>query len=93
MLRKTVLLIAVIATVGGAAAMFARVPPGWIFVFWGALIVLSLVYERVHYKALETGSPGPGWTRTSERFVDEESGEAVTVWLNPSSGERRYVRG
>lgn len=93
MLRKAVLIVGVVAAVGGAAAMFARVPPAWIFVFWGALIVLSLVYERVQYKPIETAAPGAGWTATGERFLDDQTGETVTVWLEPATGERKYVRG
>jgi hypothetical protein len=35
--------------------------------------------------------PGAGWERTSERFVDPDSGKTVTVYLQPGSGERQYV--
>jgi hypothetical protein len=62
-------------------------------VFWGAVIVLSIVYERFRYKPVETATPGPGWTKTPERFIDDETGQPVTVWLEPQTGERKYVRG
>jgi hypothetical protein len=91
MLRSTVLLIGVAAVVGGLLALFAGCPPGWVFAFWGALIVVSIVYERFRYKPIEYLSPGQGWTRTPERFIDDETGEAVTVWIN-ATGERKYVR-
>lgn len=93
MLRSTVLIAAAIALACGVAAMFAHTPPGWVFALWGALIVLSLVYEKVRYKPLETGAPGPGWTKTGERFIDDTTGEPVTVWQEPATGERKYVRG
>jgi hypothetical protein len=93
MLRKWVLLVAAVALACGLAALFARVPPGFVFVFWGAVIVLSIVYERYRYKPVETAAPGPGWTKTPERFIDDETGEPVTVWLQPETGERKYVRG
>jgi hypothetical protein len=87
-----VLLIGAAAVVGGAVAMFLGCPPGWVFAFWGALVVLSLVYEKVRYKPLESGAPGAGWTKTTERFIDDETGEPVTVWLERQTGERKYVR-
>jgi hypothetical protein len=42
---------------------------------------------------VEHDAPGAGWTKTAERFIDDETGESVTVWLEPKTGERRYVRG
>jgi hypothetical protein len=41
---------------------------------------------------VETAAPGPGWTRTQERFIDDETGEPVTVWID-ATGDRKYVRG
>jgi hypothetical protein len=35
--------------------------------------------------------PGPGWVKTTERFVDPDSGRTVDVFYEPSSGERQYV--
>jgi hypothetical protein len=37
------------------------------------------------------GAPGPGWEATGERFIDDETGRAVTVYIERASGERRYV--
>jgi hypothetical protein len=92
MLRSWTIAVAAVAFVCGVAALFAHTPPGWVFVFWGAAIVVSIVYERYRYKPVERESPGPGWTRTPERFIDDETGEPVTVWTN-GSGDRKYVRG
>ena len=93
MLRNGVLLIGAAAVVCGLLALlFAHAPPGYLFVFWGALIVLSLVYERFRYTPIEETGPGPGWTKTPERFIDDETGQPVTVWVN-DTGERKYVRG
>jgi hypothetical protein len=93
MLRSSVLLIAGVALVCGVTLLFAGIPPALVAVFWGAVIVVSIVYERFRYKPVETGAPGPGWTKTPERFIDDETGEPVTVWLQPETGERKYVRG
>jgi hypothetical protein len=93
MLRSWVIGIAVAAIVCGVVAFIAGAPPALIAIFWGAVILLSVVYERVRYKPVETISPGAGWTKTAERFIDDETGEAITVWLEPGTGERKYVRG
>jgi membrane protein implicated in regulation of membrane protease activity len=91
-LRSWTIGIAAIVLVCGAAALLAGAPPAWVFVFWSAVIVLSIVYERFRYKPVEEAPPGGGWHKTAERFVDDESGEPVTVWVN-DSGDRKYVRG
>jgi hypothetical protein len=75
----------VVLSAGGA-------PPSVVFMIWGAVLVGAVVFERVRYKPVEDKSPGPGWTRTTERFVDEETGKIVTVYVQPESGERAYVQ-
>ena len=59
----------------------------------GLLLLLGLVVERWRYKPVTTHRPGPDWVSTNERFIDPESGETVTVFYQPSTGERRYVAG
>ncbi len=60
--------------------------------FWGALIVFGVLFERWRYKPLTEQAPtGPGWSATSERFVDPESGKLVTVYFHAATGERRYI--
>ncbi|HVV65764.1 MAG TPA: hypothetical protein VHC42_09855 [Rhizomicrobium sp.] len=60
---------------------------------FGALLLVGTLWERIRYKPIEEVSPGGPWTRTSERFIDEETGETVTVWIDPATGERKYVKG
>jgi len=67
-------------------------PPMFVFLFWGVVLVLGIVFERFRYKPIEQSKPGPGWERTTERFVDEDSGKTVTVYIQPATGERAYVR-
>ena len=57
----------------------------------GALLVLGVLLERVVYKPVDTGRPGPEWQRTEERFIDPDSGKAITVFVKIKTGERRYV--
>ena len=94
MMRSAVIGIGALCFVGGLIALATGLcPPALVFMFWGAIIVLGTVYERVRYKPIESAAPGAGWTRTDERFIDDETGQPVTVWLDPASGERKYVKG
>ena len=92
MLRLAVLAIGVAMLLGGAIALGYDVPglPLWLLVAGGVITVGTLL-ERVFYKPLLQRAPGPGWVKTSERFVDPDSGQTVDVFYEPRSGERRYV--
>jgi hypothetical protein len=92
MLRGFVIGLGVLGLVGGVVALVAGTfPPAFVFGFWGLLLVIGTVFERVIYKRIASGRPGPGWQRTTERFVDEATGRVVTVYIEPATGERAYV--
>ena len=92
MLRSIVIAVGVLCIAGGAFALAAGVWPGAIGpTIFGVLLLLGTVWERLYYKPLGRNRPGPGWVATDERFIDEDSGRAVRVWVEPASGERRYV--
>jgi uncharacterized membrane protein HdeD (DUF308 family) len=93
MLRNVVIGIGVLALLGGLVSLGVGLfPPVFIFAFWGAILVLGTVFERVIYKRIKSVSPGPGWQRTPERFIDDTSGKPVTVYIEPATGERAYVQ-
>jgi hypothetical protein len=56
----------------------------------GVLILVGVVFERWRYKTPEAGAPA-GFVATPERFLDPETGRAVQVFIEPRTGERRYV--
>lgn len=92
MLRLVVLAIG-IALLGAAtilALCHKPLPAIWPGV-WGILLVGGVLFERGRYKPAERAHPGPEWTATDERFVDPQTGERVTVYYRPSTGERRYI--
>ena len=78
----------------------------WTLLLGGALIVGALI-ERMRYRneAVDReGQPaGPGggeppgtmlesrFQRTSEVFTDPTSGHRMRVWMDPRTGERRYL--
>ena len=71
----------------------------------GALLVAAVVLERTRYRSLsaeQTGhGPGPGggetarpearFRPTDERFVDPTTGVPIRVYIDPDTGDRRYV--
>lgn len=92
MLRNVLMLIALAAlAIGAVCLVLGANSPGYTLLIWGAILFAAVVYERYRYKPLAPGVPGPGWERTSERFVDAESGRTVTVYVQPKTGERQYV--
>jgi hypothetical protein len=94
MLRSFVIGLGILTLACGLAAIFVGgYPPGSVFLIWGVLIVCGVVFERVRYKPLEAAAPPGNWVRTTERFIDDETGAPVTVWLDPETGERKYVKG
>ena len=77
---------------GGLWLLFyGGVAPAIVFTVEGLVVVLGVVFERAIYKPLETRPLGAGWTRTPERFIDDATGKPVTVYVQPTTGERKYV--
>ncbi len=94
MLRTLVIAFGVVGFLAGLMALaFHAFPPAAIFGFWGALVVIGTIYERYRYKPLEAGRPGGGWVPTAERFIDDETGKAVTVYLDPATGRTKICDG
>jgi len=92
MLRNVLMLMSLAALGTGAMCLVLGAdPPGSMLLIWSAILLAAVVYERFRYKPLSQARPGPGWERTSERFVDAESGRTVTVYVQSASGERQYV--
>jgi hypothetical protein len=93
MLRSWLIGIGIAAIACGIALIVTTgIPPSIVFICWGAMLVLGIMFERFRYKPVEVGAPGAGWERTTERFIDDETGKPVTVYIQPQSGERKYVQ-
>ena len=92
-MRKALIAIgALVAVLGVADLVTGTIDRSFVFITWGVVLVAAIVFERFRYKQLEAKSPGPGWQRTTERFVDDETGALVTVYVQPETGERAYVK-
>jgi len=92
MLRSLVLAVGVLCLAGGIVALLFGLPPFFVLLVWGVLLVCGVVFERVRYKPLKDAAPGPGWEKTPERFIDDATGDEVAVYVRPSTGERAYVK-
>ena len=96
------LLVGLALIVGGGADAVGGL---WL-VFTGGVLLLVVAFERFRYRseaADPIGSPpGPGggerldapmearFRRTDELFEDPTSRQRMRVWLDPTTGERRY---
>jgi hypothetical protein len=90
-LRNVVLGVGVLMLVAGIIIAGASLPGALWLLIVGGVITAGTLLERVIYKPLLRGSPGPGWIKTAERFIDPDTGRPVDVFYNPTSGERQYV--
>ena len=91
MLRPVLIALGIIAVLAGIGLLATAHWTGISMLIAGGLLLIGTLYERVHYKKPVAHAPGPGWQRTSERFIDDETGRAITVWVEPKTGERAYV--
>jgi hypothetical protein len=89
----------ILIAIGGALLVAGLVcmslgvfPPTFVLACWGVALLVGTVFERVIYKPNLAERPGPDYQRTTERFVDDQTGETVTVYVEPATGERAYVR-
>jgi hypothetical protein len=92
MLRRCLIGFCVFVLLLMVAANWAR--PGCVQ-RWGALfplglILLTLIFERFHYKEELDAPPGPEWVPTGEKQRDDKGG--LSVWQHPATGARVYVR-
>ena len=90
MLRAVLFAIGLLLLIAALAATLAGYPAVPLAAS-GAILTLALLLERYVYKPIRSGLPGPGWEQTAERFIDPKSGQSVTVYFNPRTGERRYI--
>jgi hypothetical protein len=90
MLRAIVNAIA-IAFVAFALVATIVAPANAVMLAMALLFAFGCLYER-RYRAGRAGlSPDARFRPSSERFIDPESGRMTTVWVDPATGERRYV--
>jgi hypothetical protein len=84
----------------------AAIPAGLWAVILGGVLLLGIAFERTRYRSeaaeRQSASPGPGggeaadapleprFRRTDEIFIDPTTSLRMRVYLDSSTGERRY---
>lgn len=92
-MRTVLIAIGGVLLVAGLACMaLGAFPPMFVLACWGVALLVGTVFERVIYKPNLAQRPGSAFQRTPERFIDDQTGEPVTVYIEPATGERAYVR-
>ncbi|HTK35892.1 MAG TPA: hypothetical protein VL358_11485 [Caulobacteraceae bacterium] len=95
MLRRVLTAVAALV-LAGTATVWALAPLRavalWPGMFWSALVLAGLVFERFVYKPIRRDLPGAGWEATGERFIDPATRREVQVFFRPADGKRMYVR-
>lgn len=79
---------------------------GAVFMFLpGAVLLAAVLLERTRYRSLkaertgdghgpgggEPASPSDRFRPTEERFIDPTTNVPMRVWVDPQTGDRRYV--
>lgn len=89
--RLAVLVLGALLLAGGLALTVATKGGGIPLLLFGALVLSSLWFERRYGRPGSPSRKGSGdWQLTGERFVDDETGQPLEVWMDPLTGERRY---
>jgi hypothetical protein len=52
------------------------------------VLIAGALFERSKYKTKHTSNTG--WVKTTERFIDHQTGKLVEVHFHPETGERKY---
>lgn len=88
---RIVVLVAAGIFLTAAVIGFAIDPMTWPTLAVAIVMMLGIVFERLRYGAAQRPPTDGAWQETSERFIDDASGKAVSVWFDPATGQRRYV--
>jgi hypothetical protein len=76
----------------GGLALHLMTGHGYGLIVGGLIVIGSVLMERRYRsRPLNDHFPADHWTATAERFIDSESGVAMQVWVDPLTGERRYL--
>ena len=104
-IRVVVGVLGALMMLGGTIALVAGARPEALWaVVGGAVVLVAVVLERARYQSeaaeRSAGPSGPGggeptvpvapFRPTDEVFIDPTTGHRLRVYLDPSSGERRY---
>ncbi len=87
--RLAIAAFGVVAVVIGLPALAGGDPGALVWLILGAGALLVAGFEQVRYRSDAT-APGLPFQRTDEAFIDPTTGRRMRVYVNPTTGERRY---
>lgn len=90
MLRSVIAVVSIVFVAFGLALTWQD-RAGWPVLGVALLFAFGCLYERRYHAGWAGLSPDARFRPTEERFVDPETGQAMTVWADRATGERRYV--
>ncbi|WP_375396972.1 hypothetical protein [uncultured Sphingomonas sp.] len=89
-MARAILLLVAVGLAGAALLATVADPASWPMLAMALVLLTGIVFERLHYVGNATDAAAQDWRATGEKFLDEASGRLVTVWFNPTTGERDY---
>ncbi|PRC94544.1 hypothetical protein [Solimicrobium silvestre] len=90
MLRKALLIIALLMTSIGFFCVLSGRSGALPILIWGVILLASVLFERWRYQPIDSGHDD--WQETDEQFIDPETGKLTRVLYQTKTGERRYVQ-
>jgi len=89
--RTFILAVGVAAIAGGVILSMATGGGGIGLIIFGVVLFAGVLLEsRYGRPGAPTNVPPHAWELTNEKFIDDETGQLIEVWIDPLTGERRY---
>ena len=88
--RLCVLALGTLALAGGTVLTVLTGGGIGLMILGGVVIASVGLESRYGRPGAPTNVPPHAWELTNEKFVDDETGRVLEVWIDPLTGERRY---
>ena len=103
--RVAVAIVSLLLLIWGLQAIAAGDVGAWLWLFMGVVGLVAVLFERVRYRSdaaeratrrgpdlggAESEPPGDPFEPTGEEFLDPTTRRRTRVYVDPSTGERRY---
>lgn len=89
--RTIVLALAALCVFGGTLMLVDGNGGGIAALAIGLVLVVSVAFEGRYGRPGQEPTPASvDWRPTGEKFIDDETGQPLEVWMDPLTGERRY---